>query len=254
MTWATTWQNKQCGCAPSEDSNQPGHLPSLIRVFAVRMKKVCLVPIKRTAKTLIRLGGCPGWSESSLGAQSLCWFCHVAAHLLNELFCIVQIIGQLQQYFGFLRKLTFYFAAQNVYSNTEAAKKYLLGSSPGSLSHLVPFFDYLSRKIVRDLPAIMENGMELCSTNILKCFLLAVSSLTEVTNNWNNFKISRVNNIRMRVSRTHGVRVSHTYPFVWMYLLNASLVYKTCNPLFQISGRLSCGYVYSPGYVFSTNT
>ena len=36
----------------------------------------------QTAKTLIRLGGCPGGSESSLGAQSLCWFCHVAAHLL----------------------------------------------------------------------------------------------------------------------------------------------------------------------------
>ena len=35
----------------------------------------------RTAKTLIRLDGCPGWSESSLGAHSLCWFCHVAAHL-----------------------------------------------------------------------------------------------------------------------------------------------------------------------------
>ena len=28
----------------------------------------------------MRLGGCPGWSESSLGAQSLCWFCYVAAH------------------------------------------------------------------------------------------------------------------------------------------------------------------------------
>ena len=26
------------------------------------------VPTERTAKTLIRLGGCPGWSESSLGA------------------------------------------------------------------------------------------------------------------------------------------------------------------------------------------
>ena len=26
-------------CAPSEDSDQPGHLPSLIRVFAVCMKK-----------------------------------------------------------------------------------------------------------------------------------------------------------------------------------------------------------------------
>ena len=28
----------------------------------------------------IRPGGCPGWSESSLGAHSFCWFCHVAAH------------------------------------------------------------------------------------------------------------------------------------------------------------------------------
>ena len=36
----------------------------------------------RTAKTLIRLGGCPGWSESSLGAHSVCWFCHVAAHII----------------------------------------------------------------------------------------------------------------------------------------------------------------------------
>ena len=34
----------------------------------------------RTAKTLSWLGGCPGWSESSLGAQTLCWFCHDAAH------------------------------------------------------------------------------------------------------------------------------------------------------------------------------
>ena len=37
--WAATWQNQQNGCAPSEDSDQPGHPPSLIRVFAVRMKK-----------------------------------------------------------------------------------------------------------------------------------------------------------------------------------------------------------------------
>ena len=37
--WATRWQNQQSECAPSEDSDQPGHPPSLIRVFAVRMKK-----------------------------------------------------------------------------------------------------------------------------------------------------------------------------------------------------------------------
>ena len=37
--WAASWQNQQSECAPSEDSEQPGHSPSLIRVFAVHMKK-----------------------------------------------------------------------------------------------------------------------------------------------------------------------------------------------------------------------
>ena len=36
----------------------------------------------RTSKNLIRLGGCPGWSESSLGAKSFCWFCLEAAHIV----------------------------------------------------------------------------------------------------------------------------------------------------------------------------
>ena len=37
--WAVTWQNQQNVCAHSKDSDQPGHPPSLIRVFAVCMKK-----------------------------------------------------------------------------------------------------------------------------------------------------------------------------------------------------------------------
>ena len=36
LNWAASWQNQQSDCAPSEDSDQPGHPPSLIRVFAVR--------------------------------------------------------------------------------------------------------------------------------------------------------------------------------------------------------------------------
>ena len=39
ITWAVSWQNQQSECAPSKDSDQPGHSPSLIRVLAVRMKK-----------------------------------------------------------------------------------------------------------------------------------------------------------------------------------------------------------------------
>ena len=37
IIWAATWQNQQSDCVPSEDSDQPGHPPSLIRVFAVRL-------------------------------------------------------------------------------------------------------------------------------------------------------------------------------------------------------------------------
>ena len=58
--WAMTWQNQQSGCASSEDSDQPGHPPSLIRVFAVRMKKA--------------------WFLSyPLSAHSFCWFSHAVA-------------------------------------------------------------------------------------------------------------------------------------------------------------------------------
>ena len=49
-------------------------------VFVVCTKKGWL-PIERTAKALMRLGGCPGWSESSLDAQPHCWFCQEAAHI-----------------------------------------------------------------------------------------------------------------------------------------------------------------------------
>ena len=69
--WAASWQNQQndlCAqqrlrsawtsaqsdqslCCPHEEALGPQ------------------LPIERTAKTLIRLDGCPGWSQSSLGAK-----------------------------------------------------------------------------------------------------------------------------------------------------------------------------------------
>ena len=50
MRWAATWQNQQSDCAPSEDSDQPGHPPSLIRVFAVRMKKAWVLSYPLSAQ------------------------------------------------------------------------------------------------------------------------------------------------------------------------------------------------------------
>ena len=77
--WATTWQNQQNGCASTEDSDQPGHPLSLIRVFAVRMKKPWV--LSYPLSPLRRLWS--DWAdESSLGAHSFCPFCHVVAHFI----------------------------------------------------------------------------------------------------------------------------------------------------------------------------
>ena len=87
LIWAATWRNQQSECAPSEDSDQPGHPPSLIRVFAVRMKKPWVLSLPLSAQR--RLWS--GWSESSLGAHSLCWFCHEAAHMLYSCVIVLHI-------------------------------------------------------------------------------------------------------------------------------------------------------------------
>ena len=50
---AASCQNQQCGCAPSEDSDQPGHPPSLMPsliVFAVRMKKAWVLSYPLSAQ------------------------------------------------------------------------------------------------------------------------------------------------------------------------------------------------------------
>ena len=69
---ATQWMH-------SEDSDQTGRMPRLIR---------------------------PGWSESSLGAYSFCWFCHFVAHFnLSPLSCFLLLfllgVYGLSQLFNF---------------------------------------------------------------------------------------------------------------------------------------------------------
>ena len=55
-------ENQQCCCASSEDSDQPGHPPSLIRVFAVRMEVALTLSyyFKPLANSLARLRSFPG--------------------------------------------------------------------------------------------------------------------------------------------------------------------------------------------------
>ena len=72
-------------CAPSEDSDQPGHLPSPIRVFAVRMKKAWILSYPHHAQVDLTL---------PLEHRPFCWFCHemVLVHLVFPVLVVVMCI------------------------------------------------------------------------------------------------------------------------------------------------------------------
>ena len=80
--WAASWQNQQNGmCAQRRLRSAWASAQSDQHFRCPHEETLGQLPIERIAKTLIRLGGCRGWSESSLGAQSFCWFCHETAQI-----------------------------------------------------------------------------------------------------------------------------------------------------------------------------
>ena len=74
-------------CAPSKDSDQPGHLPSLIRVFAVHMKKTWVLNYPLSAQQ--RLWS--DWADAQVylslywAHMPFCRFCHTLAHFMINL-------------------------------------------------------------------------------------------------------------------------------------------------------------------------
>ena len=70
-------------CAPSEDSDQPGHLPSLISLRCLHEETMGhKLPTECTAKTLIRLCW---WAQADLCLSwahvSFCWFCRAVTQI-----------------------------------------------------------------------------------------------------------------------------------------------------------------------------
>ena len=67
LVWATTWNNQQNECVPSEDSDQPGHLPSLISLRCA-LKWVSEDPSFRYAD----IEDWSDWADAQADL-SLCW-------------------------------------------------------------------------------------------------------------------------------------------------------------------------------------
>ena len=75
-------KTNKVACAPSEDSDQPGHPPSLIRVFAVSMKKARVLSYPLSAQPRRWSDWATSHADLSLRwAQSFCCVCHEAAQL-----------------------------------------------------------------------------------------------------------------------------------------------------------------------------
>ena len=72
-------------CMPSEDTEQPGHPPSLIRAFAVRMEKPWVLGCPWSAQLRLWSDWADAQADLSLcwTHMSFCWFCRALTHLTN---------------------------------------------------------------------------------------------------------------------------------------------------------------------------
>ena len=93
-------KTNKMACAPTEDSDQPGLPPCLIRVFAVRMKKPWALSYPLSAQRRLWLDWADAQADlsllTSLGAESFCWFCHEAAQIPSSSLLFATILGNLQ--------------------------------------------------------------------------------------------------------------------------------------------------------------
>ena len=71
-------------CAPSEDSDQHGHPPSLIRVFAVCIIKAWVLSYQLSAQQRLWSDWADAQADPSLRWVHMpyCWFCHALAQIV----------------------------------------------------------------------------------------------------------------------------------------------------------------------------
>ena len=88
MKWATSWQNLQNVCAPSKDSDQPGHPPNLISPLCTQWVAKDPSFLHADSKDTDQTGRMPRLICLSWAHMPFCCFCHEAA----QIFCNVQTV------------------------------------------------------------------------------------------------------------------------------------------------------------------
>ena len=115
-------KTSKMACVPSEDTDQPGHPPSLIRVFAVRMKKAWVLSYPLNALRRLR----SDWADAQ-AYLSLRWaHSHFVGFVMRRLiyyFCSTRLCPS-----GFLFALFMYlifpaFTPELLYENCQAREE-----------------------------------------------------------------------------------------------------------------------------------
>ena len=90
-------------CVPSEDSDQPGHPPSLIRVCAVHLKQKWVLSYPLSAQRRLWSDWADAQADLSLHSaqRSFCWFCHEVAQNASSLSLNMQQIYISSHFFFF---------------------------------------------------------------------------------------------------------------------------------------------------------
>ena len=119
VLWATSWQNEQSGMCTQRRLGsawaEPGHPPSLIRVFAVRMKKAWVLSYPLSAQQRLWSDWADAQADLSLhwAHMPLCWFCHEAAFIIRGLLFLVSCMTYSWSLHFFMWKTTMFPFFQN---------------------------------------------------------------------------------------------------------------------------------------------
>ena len=80
-------KTNKMACAPSEDSDQPGHLPSLIRVFAIRMKKALALSYPLSAQRRL----CTDWADAQADLSLRLAHSHFVGFVMRRLIFVYSL-------------------------------------------------------------------------------------------------------------------------------------------------------------------
>ena len=216
-------------CAPNEDSDQPGHPPSLIRVFTVRVTKAWVLSYPLSAQRRLWSDWVDAQAELSLHLAhiSFCWFCHEVAHFLKPSHHLKR-----SMWFSWRLKATYFLPNAIIPYKTPVAKtrqlpNTVVGEKQRIMGNSATLKNRMTQKVVLKDSKDTEYktdfffGKKTCITNTLQnnIIILIIQGIMLHKNLWVNQK----NEINI--------------PYIYLNHLLTNVFHQTCQLLENFMGQ-----------------